>query len=611
MDSPGVHRPRNVDWKRAAALLYGDWGTSKAYVIGAAFLAADWASLPIILAVCLLTCVVGYNYSIICKYFPDGGGVYSAARSQSRLLAVVGALLLVADLTVTAALSGWSAMTYFKVPKDYLIYATVGLILLVGMINSFGPKHTGSMAMLLAIPTVVVVIMIIVFSLPVWPVAGPQLTLAHLEPSHESFRDNWIAFVGVILALSGVEAIANLTGVMKLDPGSTMDRPTVAKTARKAIWLVALEVVVGTALLGWAMLSLDKSLHPEMLDRWEDMLNLLAEQYGAKAFGPHFGQVFSLVTGVIIGLLLLSAVNTAIGALIGLLYLLGRDGEMPRPFTRLNRHGVPWLPLALGTTLPVLVVLFSPNQLSLMELYAIGVTGAIAVNLGSCLFNKTLKLRWFEFAIMAMTFLVLAGVEITLAKTKPNALFFICCILTVGLALRAYSQRRAGLRTVTISQQIAAVVAPETLPDFKLNLSPGQTILVAARGLTPVLRFAMEEARLRQGPLYVLYVKELAVAVPGRLETTERAQWQDDRQAAEIMTTMLELGRQSDVSVVPLYVVSENAPGTILDLAATLGVDILMLGAPHRNRLLSLLKGDVVTEVARNLPENIQLLIHS
>jgi hypothetical protein len=38
----GVHRPRNVDWKRAAALLYGDWGTSKAYVIGLAFVAAGF-----------------------------------------------------------------------------------------------------------------------------------------------------------------------------------------------------------------------------------------------------------------------------------------------------------------------------------------------------------------------------------------------------------------------------------------------------------------------------------------------------------------------------------------------------------------------------------------
>src|SRR5687768_18378404 len=88
-DPTAVHRPRNVDWKRAAALLYGDWGTSKAYVIGLTFAAAGFAALPVIIAVCVLTAIVGYNYTIICRNFPDGGGVYSAARQTSRLLAAV------------------------------------------------------------------------------------------------------------------------------------------------------------------------------------------------------------------------------------------------------------------------------------------------------------------------------------------------------------------------------------------------------------------------------------------------------------------------------------------------------------------------------------------
>src|SRR5439155_14591995 len=324
MDSISVHRPRNVDWQRAAALLYGDWGTSKAYVIGAAFLAAAYASLPIILAVCALTGLVGYNYIVICKHFPDGGGVYSAARLQSRFLAVMGSLLLVADLTVTASLSGWSAMTYFQVPSDHIAAATVGLILLVGAINYFGPKHTGRIAVWLALPTVVVVVVIILMSLP-------HLTLAYLEPSHKSFAKNWSSFVGVILALSGVEAIANLTGVMKLDPGASLDKPMVGKTARKAILVVALEVVLGTALLGWAMVSLAPdakpvvSTSPDMkqllLEHWEDMLRVLAEEYGGMTFGPIFGRVFGFVTALIVGLLLLSAVNTAVGALIGLIYL--------------------------------------------------------------------------------------------------------------------------------------------------------------------------------------------------------------------------------------------------------------------------------------------------
>src|SRR5438067_4322448 len=244
--TPGVHRPRNVDWKRAAALLYGDWGTSKAYVIGLAFVAAAFSSLPIILAVCALTGLVGINYGVICAYFPDGGGVYSAARSQGRLLAVVGALLLVADLTVTAALSGWSALSYLtsgaeniawiKFLKDHIVTATILVLLFMGWVNFYGPKHSGSFAVILSVPTVIVVLALIAL-------CAPHLTLAHIEPLHENLGHVWVQFVGAILALSGVEAIANLTGVMKLDPGSTPDEPKVGREALKAIVPVAIEVV--------------------------------------------------------------------------------------------------------------------------------------------------------------------------------------------------------------------------------------------------------------------------------------------------------------------------------------------------------------------------------
>src|SRR5258708_1109975 len=230
----GTHRPRNVGWARAAALLYGDWGTSKAYVIGAAFLATQYAALPTILAVCLLTGLVGYNYVIVCRHFPDGGGVSSSARLQSRFLPVLRSLFPVAHIPATAFLSGWSAMVYFYVPKEYVAAATVGIIVLVGAVNYFGPKHSGSMAVSLAIPTVIVVIVIGMMSLP-------YLSFQHLEPSHQGLKRNWTSFVGVILALSGVEAIANLTGVMKLDSGSSLENPTAARTAAKAIFLVPIE----------------------------------------------------------------------------------------------------------------------------------------------------------------------------------------------------------------------------------------------------------------------------------------------------------------------------------------------------------------------------------
>ena len=44
MEISSIGRPRNVGWVRAGALLYGDWGTSKAYVIGLAVAAVGFAT---------------------------------------------------------------------------------------------------------------------------------------------------------------------------------------------------------------------------------------------------------------------------------------------------------------------------------------------------------------------------------------------------------------------------------------------------------------------------------------------------------------------------------------------------------------------------------------
>ncbi len=620
----GGHRPRNVDWKRAAALLYGDWGTSKAYVIGLAFLAAGFSSFPIILAVCVLTGLVGINYMVICRHYPDGGGVYSAARSQGRLLAVVGALLLLADLTVTAALSGWSALTYItsgaehvmwiKVLRDHIGLTTIGVLIFLAWINHFGPKHSGSLAVALAVPTALIVLVLI-------GVSAPHLTTQFLEPRHEKFSMVWVQFVGVILALSGVEAIANLTGVMKLDPGSTMDNPKVGRQSLKAILPVAIEVVIGTALLGWAMLSLPKVLgqtlhltnHAQigaaLEARNEDMLRFIGEQFGAVTVSPGFGVVFGWVVGIVFFFLLLSAANTAIVAMIGLLFMMARDGEMPRQFTNLNKHGVPWYPLLIAVGLPAVVLLTVTSFTALAGLYAIGVVGAIAVNLGSCTFNRSVGFTWYDRLLFGITFVTLATVEFTLAHTKPDALFFVMCVLLGGLALRAYTLKRHGLTTLTVTRKVAEMVTPETMAALEPRLIEGAKIMVAARGLTPVLNFALEEAQLRKAVLCVLYVKEIAVYFAGGPATVGRAKWQDDPEASAIMATMIKLGQDRDICVLPVYAVSEDTATTILDLAATMGVDYLIIGASQRNTLAKLLGGSVVTDVAAQLPDSIQLLI--
>lgn len=133
--------------------------------------------------------------------------------------------------------------------------------------------------------------------------------------------------------------------------------------------------------------------------------------------------------------------------------------------------------------------------------------------------------------------------------------------------------------------------------------------MVAARGITPVLAFALDEAKLRNAMLCVLYVKEIAVYYTGGPTVRGRPRWQEDPEANAIMSLMLKLGAKRDICVQPVYAVSEDTATTILDLSATLGVDFLIIGASQRSAMTNLLRGSVATNVAQQLPDTIQLII--
>src|SRR5688500_10285017 len=119
-------RPRNVGWFSAAALLFGDWGTSRLYVLGLAFLVAGRSSFWLIGAMSLLILIVGWAYTQICRIYQNGGGVYTAGKMRHPLLGVIGALLLFADYTVTASLSAVEAFHYFGLGRHEAAHVVKG-----------------------------------------------------------------------------------------------------------------------------------------------------------------------------------------------------------------------------------------------------------------------------------------------------------------------------------------------------------------------------------------------------------------------------------------------------------------------------------------------------
>ena len=595
-----------MDWKRAAAILYGDWGTSKAYVIGLAFAVAGYSSFWLIAAMCVLTALVGINYMIICRLYPDGGGVYAAVRHRSEVISIVGAFLLIADYLVTAAISALSAFQYLGVPHPEKFAAMS--ILIIGLLNLLGPKQTGGLAFLISVPTALVVVILGLFCLPHLGEA-----FAHLQPLHGTFGQNWAAFVGIVLALSGVEAIANATGVMKLDPGSTDAQPCVIKTSTPAILCVMIEVCVFTALFGLAAHALNGlqvvngDVNAPGAEGVRDyMLRYMGQIFVGGALGPAFGHLFAVVVSIVFAFLLLSASNTAIVDLIMIQFLMGRDRELPGIFHRLNKWGVPNLAAVLATVVPMALVIFVKDMAGLADLYAVGVVGAIATNLGATSTDRKLSIKTWERSLMLGTFLVMAAIEISLLIDKPNARYFAVTILAVGLILRGLVQERRMKKQV-VPEKVPVELTPPKPASAPAPASVGaESTLCAIRGTGRTLDFALREARKTGSRLYLLFVREQ----PFMTEQDSKRKWQEDPEASTVFAEAREKSA-SDQPPLFCYAVSPSAAETIVDVAATVGASRLILGAPQRSALMKLLRGNVIREVSDSLPEEIDLLVYA
>src|SRR5271165_2438548 len=377
-------RPRNVDSPRAAAILYGDWGTRKAYVIGLAFAVAGYSSFWLILAMSALLALVGINYMAICRHYPDGGGVYASVYHRSKIIAIVGAFLLIA-----------------------------------------------------------------------------------------------------------------------------------------------------------------------------------------------------------------------------ISFLMSRDGELPSRFEKLNGFGVPNLGLIVATIIPAILVVAVKDVAGLAELYAVGVVGAIATNLGATSTDNKLNLAPWERALMFCTFLVMAAIEISLLIEKPGARLFAGSVVAVGLILHGITAARKGMHPVAPTPEIERAVGSQPrfeLPKDAAHVSP---MLCAVRGIGGTLDFAIEIAKDMNRPLYVAFVREQAILT---LEDRKR-HWADDVEARKIFAYATE--KADGHPILHCYTVSDVPAHTIVDLAIKVGASHLILGAPRRNLLIKLIRGNMILQVSRFLPEGIHLLVYA
>ena len=471
-------RPRTVGTMQAATILDGDWGTSIAYIlaIGLALFGPKAPWFLLIIGVIML--VVALGYEVVCKMNPDGGGVYRSLRklggTTGKTLSVIGALKLLADYFVTITLSGTDAFHYgggetwfvhmlptaFSYAAPYLWLATICAFLY--LINYFGPHIAAAVAAPVSLAAFILGIGLALFAIPLLPEAWantPRLELGWI--------DILKGITGILLALSGVEAISNATGVMR-DP---------TNTSRRAIQIVLFKVLLMTVVLGVALNALpdEYRFEGEYVDgnftphtRQVEVYDLpcaiskvigdeechTAIQYVARedmlvAFGEYLfpynvggmeiGLLYGQLLGIVFTLLLISACNTAAMDIAQVMFNMAHDGELPHAFTKLNRHGVPIIALVVACSVPVVIqILAGASITGLAALYAIGVAGAVTLNLLSTAMRAE---NTGDKIITGAGGTIMAILFVALAYFKMEATIFVAIVLSVGMAARTLSQQ--------------------------------------------------------------------------------------------------------------------------------------------------------------------------
>lgn len=496
-DLPGhvhdhAHRPRNLGVLDSLFHLDADWGTSLAYILPLSLSLTGRLSPIYMMIIAAIMFIVANGYKIVCKHNPDGGGVYSSLKKLNQFIAVVGALLLVTDYIVTEALSvsdsfhylqldavvhsaSLAFLSHFVISHANTIWTCLIMVFLTA-INWKGPHFSAKFAGIASSSTFLLAGILALLALPLVP-AG----LANIGHFNQGIFDVLRNTTGVLLALSGVEAISNMTGIMK-DP---------EKTSRKAINLELVKVIFTTVVLGIAMNALPPkvtyvghqeangafTVETEVTHQFDlpcvtklvtnkltgsnqectKVVRPKARQDMLVAMGQYLvagtpGRIYGAAIGIAYGLLLVFAGNTALIDITNVTYSLARDNELPSGFTKLNKkYGVPIWGLFLGGIMPILTVLIvGANVEALAALYAIGVVGAVSMNL----IGTTIQVKGHERVVTGVGAVVMSCLFVTLAVTKMEATLFATFVLIIGLSAR-------GLQKYLTAKQMRVGTNPQ------------------------------------------------------------------------------------------------------------------------------------------------------
>ncbi|MCW2918788.1 MAG: ydaO [Actinomycetia bacterium] len=332
-------------------------------------------------AVIVLLVVVVASYRQTCHAYPNGGGAYTVSRENLGVNAsLIAASALLIDYVLTVAVSVVAGVaniaSAFPVLAPHAVEVSIGLVVLLAVVNLRGVKESGSA---FAIPTygfvASVAVMIIVGAIRALTGHTPVAESASFG-IHATQSVSGLLLVALVLrafaqgctALTGVEAVSN--GVPNFKPPKSKNAATtLAIMGGLAITMFA--GVTALALATHVRVAADPANLTGVPAGYEQ--KTVIAQVSAAVFGGSSSPLFYLVQAFTAAILVLAA-NTAFNGFPILASILGEDGFLPRQFSRRGDRLVFSNGIVILTLLAALLIwAFDASTTRLIQLYILGV----------------------------------------------------------------------------------------------------------------------------------------------------------------------------------------------------------------------------------------------
>ncbi|MEQ1656712.1 MAG: APC family permease [Nitrospira sp.] len=452
--------------------------------------AVSW-SIPVSVAILMLTLILTISYRQIIYEYPEGGGAYIVARSNlGELPALIAAGALMIDYILTVAVSvaaGIAALTS-AVPILFPHREALGLtaILFIIVMNLRGVRESGKF---FAVPTYFAIgalgLMVVLGTIQ--SLVGPgAVPIAPPTTAGQDSLDGVTLFLILRAFAAGCSAV---TGMEVISNGVKAFREPESKNAATTmIWMSAILAVLFMG-ISWM------AYHYGILAKEDETV---VSQLARLTFGS--GAIYYAVQ-ISTMLLLVLAANSAFAGFPHLSSILARDGYMPHQMASFGdrlvfSNGI----FILGFFACLLLVIFHGDTHALIPLYAIGVFVSFTLSQAGMVKRWLVKrgLHWRKKLVVNGIGAITTGVATAIIATTKFVQGAWIVFLLVAILIMMFRGIRSHYKAVAEQVSLTRDTRP---PRPRRNL-----VIMPIGGVNRSVVRAVDYARSRGGEIRAILV---------------------------------------------------------------------------------------------------------